>query len=175
VAAQVAGGEAMLRRVLLNLVINACEGDGERGAAHIDVEVRSDGARGRVTIDAIDDGPGFSADHLTAGPGQVRSTKVGGSGFGLGVALALAQASDGTLTRRDGSGGGAMVSRSPRASHDRGVIELPQMVHGDHEGPASARAVNGRVIDVPGELGIRWVATHTEVPVHESGLPQTCR
>jgi signal transduction histidine kinase len=112
VAAQVAGGEAMLRRVLLNLVINACEGDGERGAEHIDVEVRSDGARGRVTIDVIDDGPGFSADHLTAGLGQAGSTKVGGSGFGLGVALALAQASDGTLTRRNGNGGGAVVSLS---------------------------------------------------------------
>lgn len=112
VAAQVAGGETMLRRVLLNLVINACEGDGERGAAHIDVELRSDGARGRVTIDVIDDGPGFSADNLTAGPGQLRSTKVGGSGFGLGVALAVAQASDGTLTRRNRSGGGAMVSLS---------------------------------------------------------------
>jgi signal transduction histidine kinase len=51
VAAQVAGGEAMLRRVLLNLVSNACEGDGERGAAHIDVEVRGDGAQGQVTIE----------------------------------------------------------------------------------------------------------------------------
>jgi signal transduction histidine kinase len=112
VAAQVAGGEAMLRRVLLNLVINACEGDGERGAAHIDVEVRSDGARGRVTIDVIDDGPGFSADHLTAGPGEAGSTKPGGSGFGLGVVLAVAQASDGTLTRRNGRGGGAVVSLS---------------------------------------------------------------
>jgi signal transduction histidine kinase len=58
----------------------------------------------------IDDGPGFSVENLTAGPGQVRSTKVGGSGFGLDVALALAQASDGTLTRRNGSGGGAVVS-----------------------------------------------------------------
>jgi signal transduction histidine kinase len=117
VAAQVAGGEAMLRRVLLNLVINACEGDGERGAAHIDVEVRSDGPRGRVTIDVVDDGPGFSHDLLTAGPGQARSTKVDGSGFGLGIALALAQASDGTLTRRNGSGGGAMVSLSLPLAH----------------------------------------------------------
>jgi len=112
VAAQVAGGEATLRRALLNLVINACEGDGERGAAHIDVEVRSDGARGRVTIDVIDDGPGFSADHLTAGPGEARSTKPGGSGFGLGVVLAVAQASDGALTRRNGRAGGAVVSLS---------------------------------------------------------------
>lgn len=112
VAARVAGGEMTLRRVLWNLVINACEGDGECGAAHIDVEVRSDGAKGRVTIDISDDGPGFSADFLTAGLGQARSTKVGGSGFGLGVALALAQASDGTLTCRNASGGGAVVSLS---------------------------------------------------------------
>ena len=112
VAAEVAGGEPMLRRVLLNLVINACEGDGESAAAHVDVEVRRDGARRRVTIDVIDDGPGFSADDLTAGLGQARSTKVGGSGFGLGVALALAQASNGTLTRRNCSGGGAVVSLS---------------------------------------------------------------
>jgi signal transduction histidine kinase len=112
VVAQVAGGEATLRRVLVNLVVNACEGDGERGADHIDVEVRHDGARGRVTIDVIDDGPGFSTDQLTAELGQARSTKLGGSGLGLGVALALAQASDGTLTRRNRSGGGAVVSLS---------------------------------------------------------------
>lgn len=126
VAAQVAGGEPMLRRVLLNLVINACEGDGERGAARVDVEVRvelrGDGARGQVTIDVIDDGPGFSADMLAAGLGQVRSTKVGGSGFGLGVALAVAQASDGALARRNGSRGGAVVSLSlPRVSTARRV------------------------------------------------------
>jgi signal transduction histidine kinase len=112
VAAQVAGGEATLRRVLLNVVINACEGDGERGAAHVDVEVRNDGDGGRVTIDVIDDGPGFSAEILATELGEARSTKVGGSGVGLGVALALARASDGTLTRGNRSGGGAVISLS---------------------------------------------------------------
>jgi signal transduction histidine kinase len=128
VTAQVAGSEATLQRALLNIVINACQGDGERGAAHVNVEVRSDDPQGRVTIDVIDDGPGFSAETLAARLGEIRSTKVGGSGFGLGVALALAQASDGTLTRVNRSGGGAMVSLSLPLARSAGAPEcdVPQ-------------------------------------------------
>jgi len=112
VDAEVAGGDASLRRLLFNLVINACEGDGECGAAHVDVKVRGDGAGRRVYIDVIDDGPGFSPEMLGTRLGETRSTKAGGSGFGLGIALAIVQASDGTLTRGNGNGGGAAVSLS---------------------------------------------------------------
>ena len=110
VDAEVAGGAAILRRLLFNLVINACEGDGERGAAHVDVAVRGDRTRGHVQIDIIDDGPGFPGEVLRAEQGETCSTKADGSGFGLSIALALAQASDGTLARANGIIGGATVS-----------------------------------------------------------------
>ena len=112
VEAEVAGGDATLRRLLFNLVINACEGDGECGAAHVDVNVRCDCVGRRVYIDVIDDGPGFSAEMLGTPLGETRSTKAGGSGFGLGIALAFVQASDGTLRRDNGNGGGAVVALS---------------------------------------------------------------
>jgi two-component system, NtrC family, C4-dicarboxylate transport sensor histidine kinase DctB len=102
----------------LNLVINACEGDGQRRAARVDVEVRIDGAHGRVVVDVIDDGPGFPAEVLVARLGETRSTKLGGSGFGLVLTQAMAQASDGTLKRGNRSSGGAVVSLSlPLARH----------------------------------------------------------
>jgi signal transduction histidine kinase len=112
VEAEVAGGDATLRRLLFNLVINACEGDGVRGATHVDVNVRSDCPRQRVQVQVCDDGPGFAPELLGTRLGETRSTKAGGSGFGLRIALALAQASGGTLTRENAGRGGAVVSLS---------------------------------------------------------------
>ncbi|MGH9883957.1 MAG: sensor histidine kinase, partial [bacterium] len=116
-AAQVAGGGTTLRRALLNLVVNACEGDGARCAARVDVEVRVDDACARVIVDVIDDGPGFSAETLATGLIETCSTKVGGSGFGLRLTQALTQASGGTLTRGNRSCGGAVVSLSLPLAH----------------------------------------------------------
>jgi signal transduction histidine kinase len=110
VEAEVPGGAAILRRLLFNLVSNACEGDGERGAVHVDVAVHGDRRCGRVQIDIIDDGPGFPAEVLRAQPDDGYSTKPDGSGFGLAIALALTRASGGTLTRANGSARGAVVS-----------------------------------------------------------------
>jgi len=116
VEAEVAGGAAILRRLLFNLVSNACEGDGERGAVHVEVAIRRDRACGRVQIDISDDGPGFPDEVLRARPGEEYSTKANGSGFGLNIALALTQASGGTLTRTNHSAG-AVVSLTLPAPH----------------------------------------------------------
>jgi signal transduction histidine kinase len=110
--AEVAGGGTTLRRLLFNLVMNACEGDGARGAAHVDVTVHGDPAGGRVRIDVIDDGPGFAPELVGAPLGEARSTKANGSGLGLAVAQALAQASDGTLLHGNCAAAGARVSLS---------------------------------------------------------------
>lgn len=110
VEAEVAGGVAILRRLLFNLVSNACEGDGERGAVHVDVAVRGDRTRGLVRIDIVDDGPGFPDEVLHTQQGETYSTKADGSGFGLTIALTLAQVSGGTLTIANGAAGGATVS-----------------------------------------------------------------
>jgi signal transduction histidine kinase len=110
VDAEVAGGAAIVRRLLLNLVSNACEGDGDRGAMHVDVTVRADRPCGVARIDIVDDGPGFPDDVLRAHQGETCSTKADGSGFGLTIALTLVQASGGTLTLANGPAGGAMVA-----------------------------------------------------------------
>jgi signal transduction histidine kinase len=107
--AWVAGGGPTLRRILFNLIINGCEGDGERGATRVEVGVRADLEPGRVSLEVVDDGPGFSPESLRALPGQAASTKEGGWGFGLGVASALVEASHGTLTRKNRESGGAAV------------------------------------------------------------------
>lgn len=112
VEAEVAGGGATVRRLLLNLVVNACEGDGERGAMHVEVTVRGDRRAQRIWIEVADDGPGFAPDLLDAAPDEVRSTKPGGSGFGLAIVRALAEASDGTLACGNRASGGAWVSLS---------------------------------------------------------------
>lgn len=110
--AEVAGGGTTLQRLLFNLVMNACEGDGARGATHVDVTVHGDPAARRVRIDVIDDGPGFAPEMVEAPLGEARSTKAGGSGLGLAVAQALTQASDGTLLHGNLAVAGARVSLS---------------------------------------------------------------
>ncbi|HZS41806.1 MAG TPA: HAMP domain-containing sensor histidine kinase [Polyangia bacterium] len=114
--ALVAGGSATLRRILFNLVINSCEGDGERGAGLVEIRVRTDGRQ--VLLEVVDDGPGFPPASLAAPPGETPSTKAEGSGMGLGVAVALAEASDGKLRLHNGAHGGAVVS-----------VSLPAVVH----------------------------------------------
>jgi signal transduction histidine kinase len=125
VEAEVAGGAAILRRLLFNLVSNACEGDGERGAAHVDVAVRGDRTCDRVQIEIIDDGPGFPGDVLHAQHGETCSTKVDGSGLGLAIARTLVQASDGTLTRANRITGGATVSLTLPMAPTRPSIQRP--------------------------------------------------
>jgi signal transduction histidine kinase len=110
VEASVAGGSATVWRMLLNLVVNACEGDGARVPACVDVTVRRE-ARW-VRIEVADDGPGFAYDFFAAAPSEVRSTKPGGSGFGLAIVRALTHASDGTLTCSNRASGGACASLS---------------------------------------------------------------
>ncbi len=96
VVALVAGGEAAFHRVVLNLLTNACEGDGLRRPAVVTVKVEADrGARSvRVTID--DDGPGLSERGTDEG-GPAASTKPAGTGVGLPVVRGLVEASGGSL------------------------------------------------------------------------------
>jgi signal transduction histidine kinase len=111
-AVLIAGGEVTLRRILANLVVNACEGDGRHGARRVDVHARKSGAR--VAIEVVDDGPGFPGHVLATPPGHAPSTKAAGTGLGIGLVDGLVKASGGTVTWRNRDGGGAHV-----------VVELP--------------------------------------------------
>jgi signal transduction histidine kinase len=112
-AALVAGGPATLRRILANLVVNACEGDGARRARKVAIKARRTGDA-RIAIEVTDDGPGLPAHVLSTPPGEAVSTKPVGIGFGIGLVDGLVRASGGTVSWQNQSGGGACV-----------VVQLP--------------------------------------------------
>ncbi len=109
----VAGGAASLQRVLFGLLVNACEGDGERRAGQIGVRACRQAAN-RVRIEVRDDGPGFPAQMLDESLVRGRTSKKEGSGLGLSLAARLVEASGGQLSWANGSEGGARV-----------VVDLP--------------------------------------------------
>jgi signal transduction histidine kinase len=114
------GGERALVHVLLNLLVNACEGDGHRGADHVDMQLAVDPERPDcVRIDVIDDGPGFPGEVLRGGPRRGLTTKTHGGGMGLGLIAGLVEASGGGVFVANRVEGGACASvwlpRAPAA------------------------------------------------------------
>jgi len=118
-AAAVVGGPLALQRIVDNVLVNACEGDGRRGARHVDVEVvEADGAAA-ILIIVVDDGPGFQEEQLAHPIAGFSTTKATGTGLGLYTAERLARASGGAITRENGGGGGArVVVRLPTSLED---------------------------------------------------------
>ena len=105
------GGERALIHVLINLLVNACEGNGCQGASSVEVRTGIDPARpGFVRLEVTDDGPGFQPQILNAGPQRGLTTKNEGGGLGLGLILRLVQASGGDLAIENRREGGARVS-----------------------------------------------------------------
>ncbi|NMO15296.1 HAMP domain-containing histidine kinase [Pyxidicoccus fallax] len=103
------GGAPTLRRVVENLVLNACEGDGENGAEQVRIRARVEPLSGRLEVVISDDGPGFTASH-PAGPSQeLFTTKPQGTGLGLYTSECLLRASGGMLHRQNAPGGGALL------------------------------------------------------------------
>jgi two-component system C4-dicarboxylate transport sensor histidine kinase DctB len=101
------GGDETLLRILENLTLNACEGDGTRGAKHVVLHVLH--GDGTVVMHIDDDGPGFS--EKAAGPvTPYVTTKSSGTGLGLFTVERLTTASGGELWRENLAKGGARVS-----------------------------------------------------------------
>jgi signal transduction histidine kinase len=109
-AAAVGGGSASLRRILENVVANACEGDGARGARAVELTVAAEPEVRLLAFDVRDDGPGFPAALLASSIAPFVTTKPSGSGLGLYTAERLARASGGLLRRENTPGGGARVA-----------------------------------------------------------------
>lgn len=76
----IAGGPPMLERLLFNLLANAAEGDGQRGATSLWLRVRWNAQRVWLLIE--DDGPGFSDEQLDAARTHWMTSKPCGSGVG---------------------------------------------------------------------------------------------
>jgi signal transduction histidine kinase len=113
---RLAGGVIVLERVLLNLLINACEGDGARGAATVWIRAHRD--EGGVHLRIEDDGPGFPDAVLHAPLAHAASTKPQGSGLGLFLVHAVISASAARLTLGRRAGGGAIVDIELPAATD---------------------------------------------------------
>lgn len=102
------GGEPTLWRILDNLLLNACEGDGIWHASRVEVSVIPE-SEGMVDLVISDDGPGFAAEDLAGNVSPWTTRKEGGAGLGLFIADRLLHASGGSLTRRNRATGGATV------------------------------------------------------------------
>ena len=104
--ALVRGGAVSVHRILENLLVNACEGDGKTAAHRVRAMVRGSPS---VRIEVRDDGPGFP-QYLLDGPAPIFvSSKPRGSGLGLHGVEQLVAASDGRLVRSNAPEGGAVV------------------------------------------------------------------
>jgi signal transduction histidine kinase len=107
--AWVRGGVTTLRRVVENLVTNACEGDGLHAAGCVRISARTEPLSGRLEMIIADDGPGFSPERLTAPIRGLSTTKPQGTGLGLYTCECLIRASGGILERCNAQEGGAVL------------------------------------------------------------------
>jgi two-component system C4-dicarboxylate transport sensor histidine kinase DctB len=106
------GGRPTLHRIIENLLINACEGDGKVGAKSIDLQMHRDSSSSRVNLIFRDDGPGFSFEQLARKVQAFTTNKPHGTGLGLYTSERLVMASSGVLIRENRPEGGAQVSVS---------------------------------------------------------------
>jgi two-component system C4-dicarboxylate transport sensor histidine kinase DctB len=107
--AWVRGGVTTLRRVVENLVTNACEGDGLRSAGSVRISARTEPLSGRLEMIISDDGPGFPPERLAAPIQGLSSSKPQSTGLGLYTCECLIRASGGLLERQNAPSGGAVL------------------------------------------------------------------
>lgn len=115
------GGESTVRRVVENLIINACQAQaGSRGKR---VVCTLDANDNEVVLTIADRGPGFTPVILRLHPSPLVSTKASGTGIGLYGCYLLVKRDGGKLTLSNHDQGGACVTaswpRPPAASEDQ--------------------------------------------------------
>jgi two-component system CheB/CheR fusion protein len=112
----IAGDAEQLRVVFQNLIINAAQAMGGRGA--IDVTIATEASRCRIAIH--DQGPGMPPDVLTRAFEPFFTTKHRGTGLGLAIARRIVEAHQGHLHIASEAGQGTTVTLdlpvSPRAA-----------------------------------------------------------
>ena len=110
IAVLVRGGGPSLHRIIENVALNACLGDGVRSARRVSITVIHTDVGNSVAIEIRDDGPGFSAEQLEAPITAFVTTRADGTGLGLFTAERLARASGGSISRENAPDGGAIVT-----------------------------------------------------------------
>lgn len=110
-AGVVLADRVQLLQVLLNLTMNAFEALTVTRAESRQVVIRADRVQdGKICVSVRDAGPGFP-DGLTDQLFEpFFSTKTEGTGMGLAIARSIIEAHGGTLSARNGSGGGAIFT-----------------------------------------------------------------
>ena len=104
------GGAQTLDRVLDNLVRNAKEGDGHRGASQVQITLGRSADGGRQILTVEDDGPGFMPGVLDRGFEMFQTTKPQGTGLGLYTVDRIITAHQGALKLGRSKLGGASVA-----------------------------------------------------------------
>jgi C4-dicarboxylate-specific signal transduction histidine kinase len=127
------GGDRSFERMLHNLVANAVEGDGTKGASRVWIRGEVRGATCCFTVE--DDGPGFDDAARERGVGKRH-----GLGLGLDLTARLLASAGGQLTRSNRAEGGARVS-----------LELPSVTGQPRPGsaPPADRSGAARSFAVP--------------------------
>jgi two-component system NtrC family sensor kinase len=148
----VAGNQANLQQVFLNLLVNAEQAIQQvRANGRIWVRLTRSDTRATVTVD--DDGPGIPPELLTRVFDPFYSTRPEGEGTGLGLSVSAGIVADheGRIYALERPGGGARL-----------VVELPLAQAGAARAPAPAEpgveavpASRGRVLVVDDEPDIR--------------------
>jgi signal transduction histidine kinase len=105
------GGDRALAHVIVNLLLNACEGDGGRRAHRVAVRLAPERpARRRVLFEFADDGPGLRPALLGAALRGGLTTKAQGTGLGLSLIAEIVESSGGEIAIRNLPSSGACVS-----------------------------------------------------------------
>ena len=104
-----AGDGAALRRVLLNVLKNACEASPEKGAVNVLASTRE----GMLTVTIADQGSGIPEDKRASIFEPFFTTKEKGTGLGLAFARKIAQAHGGWLELENAERGARFVLAVP--------------------------------------------------------------
>ena len=105
--AVVIGDPEMLRAVILNLVLNACQ---VSHGAPVEIETARAGQVCRIRI--LDRGPGIPSAVLDHVFEPFFTTRTGGTGLGLAIVKRLTDAQGGSITLADRQGGGTIAELS---------------------------------------------------------------
>jgi two-component system sensor histidine kinase PilS (NtrC family) len=112
--AYVVGDEDLIRQLLMNLALNACEAL-DAGPGRVTFRVRRDEADARVTLEVSDDGPGMDAATAHRVYEPFFSTKKTGTGLGLAIVHRICNALSLRLQLHTEPGEGATFSISFRS------------------------------------------------------------
>lgn len=118
----VVGGVSTLKRIVENLVINACQALHAIRDKQVRCSIELEG--NTVLLTVCDNGPGFPRMILDLHPSPLVSTKAGGSGIGLYSCHQLVKRDGGNLKISNRESGGARVTAAwPQAATSVGIAQ----------------------------------------------------